>query len=242
NAKTRHFAKINKYELKLKQSLDSMGQLGMTDAPPPREHPAEQRPPPSTPPPQHIPLSCPATLNTILNNATPPCPAPLSRPARKATDVIMKIEHDARDSAAMLDFDDSNRPSDDALRLLLDSVCRRIDSHQQSLERILNQTESVVIHKQRVIELLCNIQSKITQLGALIPPAPPAKEPVMIASEPCNLIIDVMTMVVKMAMATNLSQQTGGAETDPEYTDNQKVVLDQLPTSLYSIIKQFNFD
>ncbi|KAG6905300.1 hypothetical protein DXG01_003586 [Tephrocybe rancida] len=154
----------------------------------------------------------------------------------------MKIEHNAHDSAAMLDFDDSNHPSDDALRLLLDSVCRRIDLHQQSLKHILNQTESVVIHKQWVIELLHNIQSKITQLGALIPPAPPAKEPVMIASEPCNLIIDVMTMVVKMAMAMNLSQQAGGAETGHEYTDNQKAVFYQLPMSLYSIIKQFNFD
>jgi hypothetical protein len=60
-----------------------------------------------------------------------------------------------------------------------------------------------------------------------------------LSTNPCNFIIHVVTLIVKMAMATKLSKGMGGQET---YDANQYHILDQLPTSLYTALNKFNID
>lgn len=62
-----------------------------------------------------------------------------------------------------------------------------------------------------------------------------------LSSEPCDFIISIVTMLVKMAMATGLPKPTDSHHT-PEYTPNQSVILDQLPTSLFTALNRLDID
>lgn len=62
-----------------------------------------------------------------------------------------------------------------------------------------------------------------------------------LSSEPCDFIISVVTMLVKMAMATRLPQTTD-AHAKPEYDSTQGSVLDQLPTSLFTALNRLDID
>lgn len=58
-----------------------------------------------------------------------------------------------------------------------------------------------------------------------------------LSSEPCDFILSIVTMLVKMAMATRHS--TGDT---PDYTPNQSAIQDQLPTSLFTALSHFDLD
>lgn len=62
-----------------------------------------------------------------------------------------------------------------------------------------------------------------------------------LSSEPCDFIISVVTMLVKMAMATGLPKPTG-ANAKPQYTPSQHAIIDQLPTSLFTALNRFDID
>jgi len=57
-----------------------------------------------------------------------------------------------------------------------------------------------------------------------------------LSGDPCNFVIGVVTIIVRMAMATGLAPNT------TEYNGNQCHILDQLPTSLYTTLSRFNTD
>src|ERR1700733_11091821 len=57
-----------------------------------------------------------------------------------------------------------------------------------------------------------------------------------LSENPCNFIINVVTLIVKMAMATEIPQDAD------QYNDNQNVILEELPTSLYAALNKFNVD
>ncbi|KAF8235442.1 hypothetical protein L208DRAFT_1042044, partial [Tricholoma matsutake] len=56
---------------------------------------------------------------------------------------------------------------------------------------------------------------------------------------PCNFIINIVTMMVQMAMGTRL---TTNAEGEDAYDENQCSILKQLPTSLQTALNKFNID
>jgi hypothetical protein len=56
-----------------------------------------------------------------------------------------------------------------------------------------------------------------------------------LASNPCDFIIGVVTLLVKMAMATGQSR-------GEEYDGHQRHILGQLPTSLFTVLNQFKLD
>ena len=60
-----------------------------------------------------------------------------------------------------------------------------------------------------------------------------------LSTNPCNFIISVVTLMIKMAMATRCSKGPDGRET---YDANQNHIIDQLPTSLYTALNRFNID
>lgn len=60
-----------------------------------------------------------------------------------------------------------------------------------------------------------------------------------LSGEPCDFIIGVVTLIVKMAMSTRLVKGTSDREV---YDGHQSHILNQLPTSLYSTLKQFDID
>ena len=60
-----------------------------------------------------------------------------------------------------------------------------------------------------------------------------------LSTNPCNFIIGVVTVIVKMAMATWLSKGPDGREV---YDTNQRNILDQLPTSMYTALNRFNLN
>ncbi|RDB18859.1 hypothetical protein Hypma_014527 [Hypsizygus marmoreus] len=208
-----------------------------------------------------------------------PCSATFTRPgasanawARKAEGVITAVEVEARTIGETLIFDEDKRPSNDMLRMLLANAAKFVDSAGKSLASVKNQTPAVLDHKKKVIAMLRSIDSRISQLGAIVPPPLPEEMPVFIeaghvyespvakldtiaqmmmllgavchiivglSTEPCDFIINVVTMIVKMAMATTLPK-CGNSE--PEYNTNQRAILEQLPTSLFTALNRFNID
>jgi len=60
-----------------------------------------------------------------------------------------------------------------------------------------------------------------------------------LSGQSCDFIIGIVTLIVKMAMGMRLVKGTDGKET---YDGNQSHILDQLLTSLYSALNQFNID
>jgi hypothetical protein len=62
-----------------------------------------------------------------------------------------------------------------------------------------------------------------------------------LSSEPCDFIISIVTMLVKMAMATRLPKPAE-ARAKPEYDPAQRAILDQLPTSLFTALNRFDID
>jgi hypothetical protein len=59
------------------------------------------------------------------------------------------------------------------------------------------------------------------------------------SNNPCNFIISVVTLMVKMAMATNFPKES---DNNKIYDGNQNHILDQLLTSLYTTLNQLNID
>ncbi|RDB30201.1 hypothetical protein Hypma_010459 [Hypsizygus marmoreus] len=60
-----------------------------------------------------------------------------------------------------------------------------------------------------------------------------------LSTEPCNSILSIVTMIIKMAMATRLPKH-GNAKSD--YDPNQHAILKQLPTSLFTALSYFNIE
>jgi hypothetical protein len=57
-----------------------------------------------------------------------------------------------------------------------------------------------------------------------------------LSTHPCNFIIGVVTLMV---MATKFPKESDNKKI---YDGNQNHILDQLPTSLYTTLNQFNID
>jgi hypothetical protein len=62
-----------------------------------------------------------------------------------------------------------------------------------------------------------------------------------LSTEPCDFIISVATMLVKMAMATG-HPVPADTHAKPEYNPTQCAVLDQLPTSLFTALNWLDID
>ena len=60
-----------------------------------------------------------------------------------------------------------------------------------------------------------------------------------LSANPCNFIFNVITLIVKMVMATKPSKGSDGQDT---YDAKQNHILDQLPTSLYTALDRLNID
>jgi hypothetical protein len=60
-----------------------------------------------------------------------------------------------------------------------------------------------------------------------------------VSTNSCNFIIGAVMMMIKMAMAT---QPTKNSHGEDSYNGNQTSILNQLPTSLYTALNQFNID
>lgn len=116
-----------------------------------------------------------------------PRPAAFARTAprgnaliRKATSIIEAVEAEARVTAATLNFNGDHRPSDDILRNLLDTATAAVDSGGKSLALVKNQAQVVVDLKRKVLEDLRLIDSRISQLGALLPPTFTERQPLVV--------------------------------------------------------------
>lgn len=110
---------------------------------------------------------------------TPP-PPPLNAWAKKAEGVIEAVEVEARAIGDSLSSIDDTFPSGDALRSLLKTATHRIDSAGKSLASVKNQTLAVLEHKAKVLAILRSIDSRMSQLGALLPPPTPEETPVIV--------------------------------------------------------------
>lgn len=62
-----------------------------------------------------------------------------------------------------------------------------------------------------------------------------------LTSDPCNFLIGIVTMMVKMSMATRLPSVRNEAG-EESYDAYQRTILEQLPTSLYTALQRFNID
>ncbi|KAJ7865276.1 hypothetical protein B0H14DRAFT_3442981 [Mycena olivaceomarginata] len=60
-----------------------------------------------------------------------------------------------------------------------------------------------------------------------------------IATDPCNLIIQTVTMIIKCTMSLHLQRDMNGSEA---YDARQQDILEQLPSSLYVALDRFNID
>lgn len=60
-----------------------------------------------------------------------------------------------------------------------------------------------------------------------------------IATDPCNVIIEAVTLIVKCTMSLHLQKDANGSDT---YDTKQQDVLKQLPSSLYVALDRFNID
>jgi hypothetical protein len=132
-------------------------------------------------PPRSLPPS-PAPFRSNL-----PRPAAFARPVpkekasiRKATSIVESVAAEARAIAATLNFSDSHRPSDDLLRGLLDTAAIAVDSGGKSLALVRNQAKAVTDLKDRILGTLRSIDSRISQLGALLPLLPTERIPVVV--------------------------------------------------------------
>lgn len=250
---------------------------------------------------EHLPPlvpSRPRTRSPVPSRSNLPRSAAFARPfpkgkasVRKATSIVQSVEADARGIATTLNFSDDCRPSDNVLRRLLDTAASAIDSGGKSLALVRNQDKAVTEIKDKVLVSLRTIDSRISQLGALLPPIHLERTPIVVetsesctilsfhfqfnvlqghiylnpvdkldtiaqvmillgavchviiglSSEPCDFIISIVTMLVKMAMATRLPRPTD-AHNKSKYDPTQCAILDQLPTSLFTALSQFNID
>jgi cytochrome c5 len=60
-----------------------------------------------------------------------------------------------------------------------------------------------------------------------------------VAQNPCNLIIEAVTIIIKCTMSLHLQRNSDGSET---YDAKQQDVLKQLPSSLYVALNRFHID
>jgi hypothetical protein len=108
---------------------------------------------------------------------TPP-PKPVNAWVRKAQNLVMMVENNARHIAASLSFDGNVIPDHPALRALLETAASGVESAGESLKAVTNQADEVVKHKAKVMALLRDIDGCITFLGLTLPLPPPETAPV----------------------------------------------------------------
>lgn len=116
-----------------------------------------------------------------------PRPVTFARPTpkgkssiRKATSIIKAVEVEAHAIAATLDFEGNDNPPEDILRSLLETAATAVKSGGESLAKVRNQAKAVVDHKNRVLEALRSIDSRISQLGVLLLPVFTERKPIVV--------------------------------------------------------------
>ena len=60
-----------------------------------------------------------------------------------------------------------------------------------------------------------------------------------LATDPTNFVLQTVTLIIKMVMSLHTTKTADGEE---EYDAEQKDILGQLPTTLYTAMKQFKLD
>ena len=184
---------------------------------------------------------------------------------RKNDQILSLVEREAK---SVLDSMSSQATSDTyGLRQLITSASKVLDRGGKALIGVMHAT--LRARKAEVLLLLETIRRRIEELQPQLPMAPPSAGPVPVdtthldddrissldsiaqvmillgvvcnviiglSSESCDFIIGVATMLVKMAMAGV------NKESSNSYTSLQQLVINQLPTSLYTATSRFGLD
>ena len=93
--------------------------------------------------------------------------------------IVAFVEQEVREASEALPLT-RHMLDDTALQLLLDGAVKVIDSAGKSLTAVQNKDEAVQQRKKEVMILLKNLDSRVSQLGSLLPPRQPDTSPIMV--------------------------------------------------------------
>lgn len=119
-------------------------------------------------------------------------------------------------------------------RLILAAIQARIEDLRPTLPEPVPETSPIRLdissHNHSTLSALDTIAQIMILLGVV------CHWIVGLSTEPCEFIIGVTTMLIKMAMTAHARQPPS------DYTSSQRIVLEQLPTSLYTATNRFQLD
>ncbi|KAG6864184.1 hypothetical protein C0991_011759, partial [Blastosporella zonata] len=218
-----------------------------------------------------------ASVQAVINNSSRggtsgqnPAAPPRNAWSRKASNIIASVEHDVRRTAEMLSFSNDAIPNHATLQLLLNDAVKVIESAGKSLAAVKHSDDAVQKYKAEVIQMLRNLDSRITQLGSLLPPQPVNKAPVVVDAAPvldspmhhldvitqiivllgtiCHVVAGLRTEICEFivntaAMLVKLALTTSlGPQQTLEYNASQEFTIQHWPTSLYTALSKFNIE
>jgi hypothetical protein len=128
-----------------------------------------------------------------LSSQSPPNTSTLSIPSgcssrprkaqiRKAQRIIAVVEGNIRTTAETLSFKDGHIPGPFELQPLLRSASNVVESSGRSLSSTQSSDPEVTLHKEKVTKLLRSLDSRIRELGSLLPTGHSDSAPVLIKS------------------------------------------------------------
>ena len=95
-------------------------------------------------------------------------------------DIIALVERDICEASQTLLFPDPPAIDDSILQRLLDDAAKVVSSAGRSLAAVKHKDELVQKRKRDVSALLRNLDSRVSQLGVLLPPCRPETTPVLV--------------------------------------------------------------
>ncbi|KAG6905183.1 hypothetical protein DXG01_004378, partial [Tephrocybe rancida] len=252
-------------------------------------HTATDKPKPSTKPtdvnaaiPRTAGPSLPRLPETPFMTSSPASPQtpgaslhsikPTPALARKHLEIAQSLHLVATQALKSLEFPEGAHPAVDDLRSLLENNTKDIGEASISLKRVTNNSPDVVELKTKVLQLLRQVESRISLLGSALPPVPEPTIPVfyntahvydnpvgsfdviaqiaillgIISHVTVGLSTETCDFFIKTAaMMVKLAMGTRvekGIDGEPKYDGNQQIILKQMPTSLYAALKCLNVD
>lgn len=111
-------------------------------------------------------------------------PAPQSQASnawsRKALNIISMVERDIHQASEPLSFLDGYAPHLPTLQMHLDNAVKVIESSGRSLAAIKHKSDVVQQRKTQVMAILRNLDSRVSQVGGLLPPRCPDTAPILV--------------------------------------------------------------
>lgn len=108
--------------------------------------------------------------------------------------MIKTVETEAQLIGKTLDFNVERLPPHETLRSLLENAALGVENAGRSLASVRNQTQVVLNHKNKVLQVLRTIDSRISQLGSLLPPNLMEQTPVIVETG-MFFVIDIPSII-----------------------------------------------